>query len=405
MSRKSIGAFIAILRKAKGLTQRELADQLNVSDKTVSRWERDETAPDLSLLPILADLFEVSCDELLRGERISDDKRAADPERIQARSEEQLQRLTKRSRTSYCVQSALALGLAALGLIAAMAINFAAHRADLAFLTALAFLVGAAVLQAIGTARALAANAADTESAAVTAFRDGVIIQAYKAFAAMLAVLAFTLPLLALPLGGTFGLDAPSWFSMGLLLAAIVVLLCYALQRPALRWLKRQGLLVQLPEAPGLGRRARLLFLLASVLVFATTMSLHGVVRGRVERMEDRGNSFFDVQAFQDYMEAGDPDTMPPEEEVPEFTETIFLADGTKTQLRFRQRNSAVDTYVISPAGLQEGKPFAVVYSAEDMQQSWAARVALDQQLRLLLAAELMLGLLLWHQLKKRFPA
>lgn len=68
---KSMGSFIAVLRTAAGMTQRELADKLNVSDKTVSRWERDINAPDLSLLPILADLFGITCDELLRGERTS----------------------------------------------------------------------------------------------------------------------------------------------------------------------------------------------------------------------------------------------------------------------------------------------------------------------------------------------
>ena len=70
MERKSIGAFIAVLRKAHGLTQRELAEKLNVSDKTVSRWERDEGCPDLALIPVMAELFSVSCDELLRGERL-----------------------------------------------------------------------------------------------------------------------------------------------------------------------------------------------------------------------------------------------------------------------------------------------------------------------------------------------
>lgn len=66
MDKKTIGNFIAILRKAKGMTQRELAELLNVSDKAVSRWERDESTPDITLIPVLADIFDVSCDELLR---------------------------------------------------------------------------------------------------------------------------------------------------------------------------------------------------------------------------------------------------------------------------------------------------------------------------------------------------
>ena len=70
MSKNSIGQFIAALRKANGMTQQNVADRLNVSNKAVSRWERDECAPDISLIPALAEMFGVTCDELLKGERI-----------------------------------------------------------------------------------------------------------------------------------------------------------------------------------------------------------------------------------------------------------------------------------------------------------------------------------------------
>lgn len=69
MNKKSLGEFISILRRAKGMTQKELAEKLYVSDKAVSRWERDESAPDLSLLPAIAEIFDVSVDELLKGEK------------------------------------------------------------------------------------------------------------------------------------------------------------------------------------------------------------------------------------------------------------------------------------------------------------------------------------------------
>ncbi len=68
MERKSIGSFIAALRRANGMTQQELADKLRVSNKAVSRWERDETLPDLTLIPAIAEIFGVTCDEILRGE-------------------------------------------------------------------------------------------------------------------------------------------------------------------------------------------------------------------------------------------------------------------------------------------------------------------------------------------------
>ena len=69
MTNKSIGNFLSELRKEKGLTQKEIADFLNVSDKTVSHWECDKYSPDISVIPILAEFFGVTCDELLKGER------------------------------------------------------------------------------------------------------------------------------------------------------------------------------------------------------------------------------------------------------------------------------------------------------------------------------------------------
>lgn len=72
MTSKSMGQFISALRRANGMTQQEVADRLNVSNKAVSRWERDACAPDISLIPALAEMMGVSCDELLKGGRIMD---------------------------------------------------------------------------------------------------------------------------------------------------------------------------------------------------------------------------------------------------------------------------------------------------------------------------------------------
>ena len=69
MEKKTLGSFIALLRKSRGMTQRELAEKLGVSDKTISHWERDESAPDISMIPVIAEIFDVTCDELLKGEK------------------------------------------------------------------------------------------------------------------------------------------------------------------------------------------------------------------------------------------------------------------------------------------------------------------------------------------------
>lgn len=64
------GQFVSQLRKEQGLTQRELAERLSVSDKAVSKWERGLSLPDISLLLPLAGILGVSAPELLKGERL-----------------------------------------------------------------------------------------------------------------------------------------------------------------------------------------------------------------------------------------------------------------------------------------------------------------------------------------------
>ena len=74
--KQTIGKFLATLRKAKGLTQEEVADKLNISNKTLSSWETDRTTPDALTLPAIADLYEVTVDEILRGERIKNNEQS-----------------------------------------------------------------------------------------------------------------------------------------------------------------------------------------------------------------------------------------------------------------------------------------------------------------------------------------
>ena len=80
VEKKTIGKFISALRKANGMTQRELGEKLFVSDKTVSRWECDECTPELSLIPSIAEIFGITTDELLRGERNNPAREAASEE-------------------------------------------------------------------------------------------------------------------------------------------------------------------------------------------------------------------------------------------------------------------------------------------------------------------------------------
>jgi transcriptional regulator with XRE-family HTH domain len=62
---KTMGERIAEIRKEKGMTQKELAEQLNITDKAVSKWERDLSCPDIGTLPKLAEVLGIRVEELL----------------------------------------------------------------------------------------------------------------------------------------------------------------------------------------------------------------------------------------------------------------------------------------------------------------------------------------------------
>ena len=69
MDKEKTGQLITELRKEKGLTQKQLADALNVTDKAVSKWERGLSFPDISMLEPISELLGVSIMEILAGER------------------------------------------------------------------------------------------------------------------------------------------------------------------------------------------------------------------------------------------------------------------------------------------------------------------------------------------------
>lgn len=72
MDQKKIGSFLKELRKERNLTQEQLAEALNVSGRTVSRWETGNNMPDLSILVELADYYDVDIREIINGERKSE---------------------------------------------------------------------------------------------------------------------------------------------------------------------------------------------------------------------------------------------------------------------------------------------------------------------------------------------
>ena len=66
MKKETFGNMVVALRKEKGMTQLELAEKMGVTDKAVSKWERDLSFPDVSSIPKLAEILKVSVDELMQ---------------------------------------------------------------------------------------------------------------------------------------------------------------------------------------------------------------------------------------------------------------------------------------------------------------------------------------------------
>ena len=222
MEKKTIGAFIAALRKANGMTQKDLAERLNVSDKTVSRWERDDGAPDLSLIPVIAEIFGVTCDELLRGERKSPEERTGQIEETEysPKGEKQRQRLLKAKLSQYKTLTYISMGISVVGLIAALICNLAFLNAVLGFLLGAIFYVASIVCQSIFLSQTiLGVEDAGLDAMELSRFKRSVNTMAQKSIGLTVTFIGFTFPLVLVD--AYMGLGADSLLLLGGIGAAV----------------------------------------------------------------------------------------------------------------------------------------------------------------------------------------
>lgn len=227
MEQKTIGKFIAALRHANGYTQRELADKLCVSDKAVSRWERDECAPDLTLLPVIAEIFGITTDELLRGERNSPD-RPTEQTHTAAKSGKQLKNIIRQKQIRYRNLTVISMGIALVGLIAAMICNFGFLRARIGLLVGSVFYLAAAVCQ-ICFANLSLSDPSDEEESFAARLRElnlEIVRSTRNVMLIIAAIFVANLPL-AMVYDTYMGLKAGSWLASGLVFETIFVLVAY----------------------------------------------------------------------------------------------------------------------------------------------------------------------------------
>ena len=144
MDQIKIGKFIAEERKTKQYTQRELADKLSISDKTISKWERGNGFPEVSLLLPLCNELEVTVNELLSGERLQEMD-------YKKKAEENMVNLVKEAQESKkkIIMSAM---VAALVIIAAMPLFMIAGLLEMQVWTRILLLGIGFVVMAMGIA-------------------------------------------------------------------------------------------------------------------------------------------------------------------------------------------------------------------------------------------------------------
>lgn len=268
MEKKSIGSFIAALRKASGLTQRELAEKLNVSDKAVSRWEREESLPDLSLIPAIAEIFGVTADELLRGERR---KEGESLPRAGEKSEKQLKNLINHSLLRFNNRSLVAVGIAFAGIFGAMITNFGFNKAYVAFFIALAFYLAAALCEACFTVAAMASLNVEEDCAEIQAARRKILNRALLVFGLAIVLFAATLPLIMFPYNAYMGLTGDSWLVSGAVFGAVGALVSMLIARISVGIAVRRGLF-SLDAKQRARRRLRVISVLATLGVMGLTL-------------------------------------------------------------------------------------------------------------------------------------
>lgn len=225
MEKKTIGQFIATLRKANGMTQRQLADKLNVSDKAVSRWERDESAPDLTLIPVLAEVFGVTSDEILRGERKNIE--AEESPRAVEKTEKQLANMLSSVQHKLNMRNIIVVGIAVVGLIVAMLCNCALYRASLGFYLACAFYLVAAICETIFTMQTFnSLSNSDYDGSQVGMCRRRMLGNVEYVYSIIVAVFVFTLPLAMFSLNANEGMELDFWFRAGASYVVVAIFLC-----------------------------------------------------------------------------------------------------------------------------------------------------------------------------------
>ncbi len=317
MEKKTIGKFISALRKANGMTQKELGEKLFVSDKTVSRWECDECTPELSLIPSIAEIFGITTDELLRGERNNPDREAASEDatpKQKAKSDKQFKLMLHSRKKKFTNLSFISIGLIIVGLISAMICNLGFSEGLLGFCLASIFFVAATICQICFTVsfRLLVDEEEAEHAEEIKKANTDMVFSSVKIFFGILMTFAFCLPIAVLTLSyfnSHYGLVIDSWLSFGTIFAAVAFLLAFcvykifvlkALINKEIVWLDEQTVSKVNAESKLLGKICIVFTVVLAIIVLATYIITSSVSESTFIERE----RFDDPDKFIEYMQS-----------------------------------------------------------------------------------------------------
>ncbi len=312
MEKKTIGSFIAALRKANGMTQKNLAEMLNVSDKTVSRWERDESAPELSLIPVIAEIFGVTSDELLRGEK---KLQGNIEEKSDTKREKQLQWIAESNKTKFTVKSVISVGISVIGIIAAMIANFGFTSGTVGFFINCVFIAASVICETAFTILAFSSvKTQDYEEETANICKKHFFKTACFTFYIISVLFASTLPIIMWTEGkGYFGVALEDWLIPGLAIAAGTALICFILNIFITNSaIKKEIFKISSNEAEKTRHITSLTLRSLAVLiavVFVTYTAQFVIHEVLTPLFFTDGNVFENYDEFKEFMETDMPDT------------------------------------------------------------------------------------------------
>lgn len=308
MEKKTIGKFIAALRKANGMTQKDLAEKLNVSDKSISRWERDECSPDLLLIPVLADIFGITSDELLRGERLpinSSEKNASTDENVfSAKSEKQVKYLLNKLLVNYKIKSLIVSALALVGIIVAFVLNVF-NKALLGFgISIIIYIIAAVCLASFAIIAYSKISAQEFDGKNVNQYKKSIAYNTWIAASVIFVMSCAVLPLLVVE-DAYWGLDFASWLVLAMVCILIGIIICLVARFFITGLLIKRDIITENNTI----HYNRLLIKKTSVII-TVVLAVTFIIQISFNRMADgdmwfvKGTQFNNYSDFKAYMEA-----------------------------------------------------------------------------------------------------